>query len=395
MDAFRSRSLRALLIGAMCAFALTLRSAVAADPFEINVVLSMTGSAAFLGQSMSGSLNVVEKHVNASGGIGGRPLHFTISDDQSTPQVAVQIVTGLVAKRAPAVIGPGLASTCRATMPLVENGPVMYCLSTAFYPPPGSYAFVGGASSEDETRVLLDYLHRTRGWKRVAIITPTDATGQEADRILNLLLALPEHRDVQIVDREHFGLADLTVAAQIERIKQSDPQVIIAWGTGAPMGNVYRALRDANVDIPVAGSNGNQVYAAMESWRGILPRQYFQYALKWPAYRQLSGGPVKDAMGVMYSAMKAEAMRPDAASVAAWDPAMILVNAFRKLGTGANAKQVRDYILNLHDFSGSNGYYDFRVGNQRGLSLKDCIVVRWDAQRDTWLPVTGIVGTGK
>jgi hypothetical protein len=97
-------------------------------------------------------------------------------------------------------------------------------------------------------------------------------------------------------------------------------------------------------------------------------------------------------MGVMYSAMKADGVRPDGASVSAWDPAMIVVDAFRKLGTNATAKQVRDYILNLRDFSGSNGYYDFRIGNQRGLSAKDCIVVRWDAQKDTWVPVTGVAG---
>ena len=161
------------------------------------------------------------------------------------------------------------------------------------------------------------------------------------------------------------------------------------------MANVYRGLQDAGVDLPVFGSNGNQTYTAMEQWRSILPRQYYQYALKWPAYAQLSGGPMKEALRVMYTAMKADGVRPDGASVSAWDPAMILIDAYRKLGTNATAKQVRDYILNLHDFSGSSGYYDFRIGNQRGLSAKDCIVVRWDASKDTWVPVTGVAGLGK
>ncbi len=367
----------------------------AADPFEINAVLPMTGSSAFSGSSMSRTLSIIEKHVNATGGIGGRPVHFVISDDQSTPQLSVQIVNGLVAKHVAAFVGPAIASTCRAAMPLLDNGPVMYCLSPVLYPPTGSYGFAGGASSIDETGVLLNYLHRTRGWKRVAMITPTDATGQEADNVFNQLLARPEYRDLQVVDHEHFGLTDISVAAQIARIKQSNPEAIIAWGTGAPMANVYRALQDAGVDLPVFGSNGNQTYTAMEQWRSILPRQYYQYALKWPAYAQLSSGPVKDALRVMYTAMNADGVRPDGASVSAWDPAMILIDAFRKLGTNATAKQVRDYILNLHDFSGSSGYYDFRIGNQRGLSAKDCIVVRWDVSKDTWVPVTGVAGTGK
>jgi len=268
----------------------------------------------------------------------------------------------------------------------------MYCTSPVLYPPAGSYAFVGGASSVDETSVLLHYVTHTRGWKRIAIITPTDATGQEADNTFNLLLARPEYRDVQLIDHEHFGLSDISVAAQVARIKQANPQTIFAWGTGAPMGNVYRALQDGGLELPVFGSNGNQVYTAMEQWRSILPHQYYQYALKWPVYSQLSAGPVRDAMGVMYAALKKDGIRPDGASVSSCDPAMILIDAFRKLGTNATAKQVRDYILNLRDFSGSDGYYDFSIGNQRGFSVKDCIVVRWDEKKQTWIPVTGVAG---
>ncbi len=386
----RLRATRAALVAAAFALALLPRGGAAAEPFEINAIASLTGSAAFSGVSTVRTLTILEKLVNAGGGIGGRPLHFVVSDDQSSPQVAVQIVTGLVAKHVAAFLGPGLAATCRASLPLLDNGPVMYCTSPVLYPPAGSYAFVGGASSVDETSVLLRYVVLTRGLKRIALIMPTDATGQEADNTFNLLLARPEYRDVEVTDHEHFGMSDISVAAQVARIKQSNPQAVFAWGTGAPVGNVYRALQDAGLDVPVFGSNGNQVYAAMEQWRAILPHQYYQYALKWPAYAQLSAGPIKDAMAVMYSAMKKDGVRPDGASVSSWDPAMILIDAFRKLGTNATAKQVRDYILSLRDFSGSDGYYDFRIGNQRGLSEKDCIVVRWDASKQTWLPVTGV-----
>jgi hypothetical protein len=32
--------------------------------------------------------------------------------------------------------------------------------------------------------------------------------------------------------------------------------------------------------------------------------------------------------------------------------------------------------------------YDFRTGNQRGLSGSDFLVARWDARADTWVGVT-------
>jgi branched-chain amino acid transport system substrate-binding protein len=366
--------------------------AQAAEPFEIDVVLPLTGSAAFLGQAEQSTLKILEKRVNATGGIHGRPVHFALYDDQSSPQVDVQLTSPLVAKKVAVVLDGGPTAMCRAVAPLVvANGPVLYCLSPAFYPPSGSYAFSTGASSEDESRTLITFM-RNQKWRRVAILTPTDATGQEADRVFKALFALPENKDMQIVAWEHFAPSDITVTAQLEKIKESHPDVFMAWGTGTPTATEYRAMKDVGLDVPVVGANGNQTYAAMAQWASILPSRYYQYALKWPAYRTLGDGPVKSAIGAVYAAFAAEGQKPDLGASLTWDPAMIVVGALRALPPGASGQQLRDRILQTAGYAGMNGFYDFRIGNQRGLGIKDCIVVRWDVKAGTWLPVTGSAG---
>lgn len=45
--------------------------------------------------------------------------------------------------------------------------------------------------------------------------------------------ALPENHDLQLVATEHFNPTDLSVAAQFTRLKQSNPQVLLA-GRPAP-----------------------------------------------------------------------------------------------------------------------------------------------------------------
>src|ERR1700722_17634087 len=82
----------------------------AAEPYEINVILSLTGFAAFAGKEIVDALHLVEDEVNNTGGIQGRPIKFAISDDTSNPQVTVQLMTALVAKRAPIVIGSDLTA---------------------------------------------------------------------------------------------------------------------------------------------------------------------------------------------------------------------------------------------------------------------------------------------
>lgn len=43
----------------------------------------------------------------------------------------------------------------------------------------------------------------------------------------------------------------------------------------------------------------------------------------------------------------------------------------------------------LHGFAGINGRFDFRDGNQRGLTLDSAIVVRWDGPKKQWVAVSG------
>ncbi|MGH6967622.1 MAG: ABC transporter substrate-binding protein, partial [Stellaceae bacterium] len=58
----------------------------AAEPYEINVILPLTGPAAFLGNGEKTSLELAEKAMNAKGGINGRPVKFVIQDDGTSPQ---------------------------------------------------------------------------------------------------------------------------------------------------------------------------------------------------------------------------------------------------------------------------------------------------------------------
>ena len=71
-----------------------------------------------------------------------------------------------------------------------------------------------------------------------------------------------------------------------------------------------------------------------------------------------------------------------------WDTGMLTATALRTLGPDASPDAVRRYYAGLHDYYGASGAFDFRLGNQRGLGLADCIMVRWDAASNTWRAVS-------
>jgi branched-chain amino acid transport system substrate-binding protein len=194
-------------------------------PYEIDAILSLTGPGAFLAKAQATSLGVLEQYVNKQGGIKGRPIKFAIADDQSTPAVAVQLLNAAVARKAAVVLGSSIAATCNAMAPLIPNGPVVYCFSGGVQPAKGSYMFAFGGGLGITIPVGLRYL-RERGLKKIAILTTTDASGKDGERNVDLALALPENRDVTVVAREYFTPGDVSVAAQVAKIKASGAQAV-------------------------------------------------------------------------------------------------------------------------------------------------------------------------
>jgi len=60
------------------------------------------------------------------------------------------------------------------------------------------------------------------------------------------------------------------------------------------------------------------------------------------------------------------------------------VDAYRKLGINATSAQLREYISGIKSYPGINGSYDFDAVPQRGLSVQNAIVTRWDASKGAW-----------
>jgi branched-chain amino acid transport system substrate-binding protein len=369
-------------------------AARAANTVEIDVILALTGPGAFLGNSEKQSMELIEKSVNAKGGIHGRSLHFNFYDDQTTPQVAVQLANEVVAKHPAVLIGSSLVATCRAMAPLMQNGPVMYCMSPGIYPPKGSYVFTTSVSTHELTTALIRYF-RSKGWTRLAVTTSTDATGQEAEAGIDAFLAAPENRDIKLVEKNQFNTNDISVAAQLSRVKEAHAQAYIPWTTGASVATILRGLVQTGLDIPIGISNGNMTYAQMNQYAGFLPKQLYIPASLWPVGEE-GRIPLPAAVAAkqkeFFADFAAAGVSPDNASVLGWDPVALVIDAMQKLGPDITATQLRDYLVHLHGAAGVNGIYDFEKVPQRGLGLDDTVVTRWIPEKKIWQVVSKPTG---
>jgi branched-chain amino acid transport system substrate-binding protein len=390
------KRLSGLLVFALCL--VSLRSAAVAQtaaPIEINIMLSMTGPASFLGHAEGDAFQALQTMVNARGGINGRPIKLVISDDTSSAQVALQLANSFIANKVQVFLGSPFASACASFLPLIaKTGPVDYCLSPPVRPPSGGYVFTAGASAYDLTTALIRYF-REKGLTRFAVLTTTDATGRDFEAGYLGVLARPENKGLALVGNEHFNPTDISTTAQLARLKAANPQVLLTGTVGTPTGTILRGVQDIGLDIPIVAVNGNMLYQEMAQFASIMPKQ-----LIFPSYRAMSEGdvrpgPIQDAQRDFFRALKAANLRPDAASVTGWDPLMIVLAALRKLGPNATADQIHAYIQTLHGFAGVNGIYDFRDGGQRGIGTQAIVVDRWDPAKNAFVVLSKPGGSPK
>jgi branched-chain amino acid transport system substrate-binding protein len=382
------------LAAAACATLLGLFTAQAADPYKINVILPLTGGAAFLGKGEQQALQILQTSINQDGGINGQTLEFVFHDDQTNPQTAVQLANGIVQDKPAVLVGSGVVAMCNAIAPLLKDGPFDYCTSPGVHPAPGSYQYSSSADTHALIEALVRYFRSTAKTK-IAFITSTDASGQDAERGLDEILKLPENSGVQVVERQRFNPKDVTVSAQIERIKAANPQALIAWTTGAPIATVFKAILQAGLDVPVATTNGNQTYAQMEQYNDFLPKElYIPTSVFLPHEGLFKLNPkVEDEQRKFYAAYKAAHVKLDTMAALAWDPGNIVIGALRKLGAKATASQVKDYVGGQTELAGVNGIYNFKAVPQRGLTAQNALVSRWDRGADTWIVVSEPSGT--
>lgn len=345
-------------------------------PVEMNAILPLTGPAALLGTKEAETLAVLEADVNKRGGIRGRPLKIVIQDDGSNPQVTVQLANGLIAKNVTAIVGSSVSAICRAVEPIVEKGgPVTYCLSPIVHPPNGSYMFSANVGNEAAVPVAVAYL-KSRGWTKIALLMATDASGKDYEESFTAAVETPAGAGLGIVAVQHYNPQDVSVAAQIASIKALAPQVLVTFSTGTAFTSIVRGANDAGLNVPIFASATNLSPVQLDSYRAFGKELFFVAGAG--AVVDPAPSPRRAAQLEFFGAFADQHRRPEYLQTLAWDPAMFIVNAWRKLGPDAPAAQIRDYIAQTRGVGGVSGVYDFRAIPQRGLGSNAVAIYHWD-----------------
>ena len=354
--------------------------AIAAEPIRIGGLFAVTGPASFLGEPERNTAQMVVDEINAAGGVKGRKLQLIAYDTQGDTTKAVQLANKLIKNdHVVGIVGPSTTGDSMAIIDVVEKAgvPLISCAAGSKITDPVK-KWVFKTAQNDALAVAKIYEHlKHKKMTRVALLTVSDGFGSSGREQLKANAA---KFGIQIVLDDTYGPKDTDMTPQLTKIKGSQAQAIICWGTNPGPAVVARNVKQLGIKLPLFMSHGVSskkfINLAGEAAEGIiLPSGRVIVADVLPTSDKQKGSLlayVKDYQ----KHFKAEG---DHFGGHAWDAVMLLKGAIERGGDSPAA--IRDQLEKTSHFAGIGGIFTFSAGDHAGLS-KDAFVLVEVKNRD-------------
>ncbi|OAQ21225.1 ABC transporter substrate-binding protein [Thermosulfurimonas dismutans] len=348
--------------------------ALAKEPYRIGALFSVTGPTSFIGDPEKKTLEMLVDEINKAGGINGHPLKLYLYDTQGDETLTVKKFVRLVVQdKVLAVIGPSRTGTSLAVAPLAERYrvPLISCAAgIKIVEPVKPYVFKTAQSDRLAVKKIYAYCVR-QGIKKVAILTVSNGFGQSGRQELKRLA--PQY-GIEIVADELFGPKDVDMKPQLIKIRKTEAQAIICWGTNPGPAIVAKNMRELGMKQKLFMSHGvaskRFIELAGEAAEGIiLPAGKLIVANELP-----DSDPQKALLLSYIERYKARyGKAPSSFGGHAYDAFLLLKEALIK--AGADKAKIREALENIKGLKGIHGVFNMTPQDHNGLSEKEAFVL--------------------
>ncbi|HEX2769972.1 MAG TPA: ABC transporter substrate-binding protein, partial [Geobacteraceae bacterium] len=229
---------------------------MAAPPIKIGALFSITGPPSFLGEPERNSAQMVVDEINKAGGVKGSKIELVVYDTQGDATKAVQAATRLIKEdKVVAIIGPSTTGDSMAVIPIVEKAqiPMISCAAGIKITEPVK-KWVFKTAQNDSLAVARIFEHlKKRKINKVAILTVSDSFGASGREQLKNQAA---NFGIQVVSDDTYGPKDTDMTSQLTKIRSSQAQVLICWGTNPGPAVIARNAKQLGLKLPLYMSHG-------------------------------------------------------------------------------------------------------------------------------------------
>jgi branched-chain amino acid transport system substrate-binding protein len=347
------------------------------EPLVVGGIFSITGPASYLGEPERNSMEMLAEEFNSKGGVTWRPLKVVIYDDEGDVTKARLHAEKLLQKdKAVTIIGPSLTHTSMAVLEITQKAklPLISCAAgSAITSPAKDRAWVFKTAQTDQMAVarIYQYLQK-QGLKKLAILTVSTGFGVAGKE---QLLKQASQFGLAVVAQEVFGEKDTDMTPQLTKIRGTEAQAVICWGTGPAPALVAKNMKQLALTIPLVQSHGAAskkfIELAGDAGEGIiLP------AGKLVIYSQLPDTDPQKAVCKEYATKYTAKFKTPESSFGgyAYDAMRLLFLALEK--SGGDPAKIRDELEKIKKFVGVSGVFNMSPEDHNGLTPEAFVMVK-------------------
>ena len=352
----------------------------AQPPIKIGALFSVTGPPSFLGEPERNSAKMVVEEINARGGIKGRKVELVVYDTQGDATKAVQAANRLIKEdKVVAIIGPSTTGESMAVLPVAEKEKIPLISNAAgskITDPVKKWVFKTAQNDALAVAKIYEQLGR-KNIKKVAILTVSDGFGSSGREQLK---AQAKKYGITVLVDDTYGPKDTDMTSQLTKIRGSQAQAIICWGTNPGPAVIAKNVKQLGIKLPLFMSHGVSskkfIELAGDAAEGvILPSGRVIVADVLPK----SDKQKKSLLSFVKDYQQHYKAEGDHFGGHAWDAVMLIKSAIERGGDSPAA--IRDQLEKTRGFAGIGGVFSFSSADHAGLN-KDAFVLVEIKNRD-------------
>lgn len=234
--------------------------AAADDPIRIGFAIAQSGwMANYDAEPFRGAVMRIDE-INAEGGLLGRQIEYSVMDTRTDQQYAATVGQQMVAEGldllvvscdydmgAPAALAANAAGTMNIS--LCAGDPKMGLQGV------GPFTFTANNSGQTEGIAMAEYATREMGIETVYFLEDLSLEYHRSAVAGFRAAWLQDRDDSSILGRDTYMNDDPSIASQITRLRNLDPQpeAIYTCSVMPGGGSAIRQIRAAGIDLPILG----------------------------------------------------------------------------------------------------------------------------------------------
>ena len=322
-------------------------------PITIGLVCPVTGNLAEYGKAFQVAAQIACDEINAAGGIGGREITFTVGDSKSDPTEGTETARKMVANEdVVAVIGDYSSSGCMAAAPVYEEAKLVQFSPTCNhgdFGPMGPYQFgIMGVSTDVAPYIVKSIVADYLGASSMALLYTNNETGNTS---LECCTQACEERGLELTISEPFNAGDSDFVATLNKIRQTNPEVLVACGSGEDYVKIKQQAVQMGWDIEIVGQGiySNQtITLGGDAVEGALTTTPF-----------IITGDRQDQLDFAKTYEEIAEMPATVHVFNVYDSFMIMAEALRACGDNITRETVRDALGAIDYYEGISGNLSF------------------------------------